>query len=54
FKSFDFGVNFGAGYELPMGVFFDARYNVGLSKVNKEGSEASKNGVFQLSVGYKF
>ncbi|MDM1398136.1 porin family protein [Myroides odoratimimus] len=52
-KSFDFGVNFGAGYELPMGVFFDARYNVGLSKVNKEG-EASKNGVFQLSVGYKF
>jgi len=53
FNSFDFGVNFGAGYELPVGVFFDARYNVGLSKVNKEG-DASKNGVFQLSVGYKF
>jgi len=52
-KSFDFGVNFGAGYELPMGVFFDARYNVGLSKVGKEGGDA-KNGVFQVSVGYKF
>jgi hypothetical protein len=53
FNSFDFGINFGAGYELPLGVFFDARYNVGLSKVNKEG-ESIKNGVFQLSVGYKF
>ncbi|ALU28106.1 porin family protein [Myroides odoratimimus] len=54
FKSFDFGVNFGAGYELPVGVFFDARYNIGISKVNKEGSDAARNGVFQLSVGYKF
>ncbi|EPH13086.1 PorT family protein [Myroides odoratimimus] len=52
-KSFDFGVNFGAGYELPLGVFFDARYNVGLTKVGKNGGDA-KNGVFQLSVGYKF
>ncbi len=49
----DFGLNFGVGYELPMGVFADVRYNLGLSKVNKEG-ESSKNGVFQLSVGYKF
>lgn len=53
FKSFDLGINFGAGYELPVGIFFDARYNVGLTKVNKEG-ETSKNGVFQVSVGYKF
>lgn len=49
----DFGLNFGAGYELPMGLFADVRYNLGLNKVNKEG-ESSKNGVFQLSVGYKF
>ncbi|WP_267739639.1 porin family protein [Myroides injenensis] len=53
FKTFDLGVNFGAGYELPVGLFFDARYNVGLTKVNKEGDNV-KNGVFQLSVGYKF
>ncbi|MDR2221921.1 MAG: PorT family protein [Flavobacteriaceae bacterium] len=52
-KSVDFGVNFGAGYELPMGLFFDARYNLGLTKVNK-GDNKVKNGVFQLSVGYKF
>ncbi|MFD0701261.1 porin family protein [Myroides pelagicus] len=53
-KSFDFGINFGAGYELPMGVFFDARYNLGITKVNKEGDKSLRNGVFQLSVGYKF
>ncbi|TDS65042.1 porin family protein [Myroides indicus] len=50
----DFGVNFGAGYELPMGVFFDARYNLGFTKVEKEGENSSKNGVIQISVGYKF
>lgn len=50
----DFGLNFGAGYELPMGLFFDARYNLGLTKINKEGDNSLKNGVFQISVGYKF
>ncbi|MCS4238371.1 hypothetical protein M2306_001516 [Myroides gitamensis] len=49
----DFGLNLGAGYELPLGLFFDARYDLGLNKVNKEG-KSTKNGVFQLSVGYKF
>ncbi|WP_010255134.1 porin family protein [Myroides injenensis] len=56
-KGFDFGLNFGAGYELPVGVFFDARYNVGLTNTFKkvEGEEIkAKNGVFQISVGYKF
>ncbi|MGL5274513.1 Outer membrane protein beta-barrel domain-containing protein [Myroides marinus] len=56
-KSVDFSLNLGAGYELPMGVFFDARYNIGLTDVAKkvEGEKIkSKNGVFQVSVGYKF
>ncbi|WP_026038885.1 porin family protein [Myroides injenensis] len=56
-KTFDFGLNVGAGYELPIGVFFDARYNIGLTNVAKkeEGEKVKgKNGVFQLSVGYKF
>ena len=52
-NSIDFGLNFGAGYELPLGVFFDARYNLGLTKIIEEG-ETSKHRVFQLSVGYKF
>ena len=60
YQSVDFGLNLGAGYELPMGVFFDARYNLGLSKVNKKSESEMierkdiKNGVIQVSVGYKF
>ncbi|MDM1407081.1 porin family protein [Myroides sp. DF42-4-2] len=53
-KKVDFGLNFGVGYELPMGVFADLRYNLGLSKLDKDGEGSSKNSVFQLSVGYKF
>ena len=50
-ESTDFGVGLGLGYELPMGVFFQARYAMGLSDI---GSDADiKNSVFQLSVGYK-
>lgn len=53
-KKVDFGLNLGVGYELPIGVFFDARYNLGLSKISKEGDNSAKNRVFQISVGYKF
>ncbi len=53
----DFGVGFGASYRLPMGVFFGARYNLGLSNVN-DGDFADDqkihNNVFQLSAGYSF
>ncbi|MBB1139174.1 porin family protein [Myroides sp. WP-1] len=52
-NAIDFGLNFGAGYELPVGVFFDARYNLGLTKIIDEG-ETSKHRVFQVSIGYKF
>ena len=67
-NSFDFGLNFGVGYELPIGVFFDMRYNMGLTNVFNKDFDAfykytsgnysedvkSENSVFQLSVGYKF
>ena len=53
-KKVEFGLNFGVGYELPMGVFADLRYNLGLSKLDKDGEGSAKNRVFQLSVGYKF
>lgn len=55
-KTVDFGLNFGLGYELPVGVFFDARYNVGLTGIFKDIEDSVKplNRVFQLSVGYKF
>lgn len=61
FETVDFGVFGGLGYDLPMGVFFQARYYVGLTSIQKEfpgiadGEEIDvKNNVFSLSVGYKF
>lgn len=47
----------GAEYTLPMGLFFDARYNLGVSNLyTGEGSDdyKIKNSFFQIGVGYKF
>jgi hypothetical protein len=54
-KGQDLSLALGAGWDLPFGLTLDARYNLGLSKVNDSaGSEAAKNQVFQVSLGYKF
>ncbi|WP_029033703.1 porin family protein [Salinimicrobium terrae] len=57
-KSTDFGAGVGVGYELPMGLLFDARYVLGFSNIwdgELDGSDFSqKNNVIQLSVGFKF
>ncbi|WP_370392426.1 porin family protein [uncultured Winogradskyella sp.] len=54
-KSVDFGLGFGASYELDMGLFFTARYMLGLSNINDfEGDFTNRNNVLQLSVGYFF
>lgn len=53
----DFSLAAGATYRLPMGVFFSARYALGLSNINDgPGSDNFKNqnNVAQLSVGYSF
>ncbi|MBP93710.1 MAG: hypothetical protein CMC55_06290 [Flavobacteriaceae bacterium] len=66
YKTIDFGLNFGVSYELPSGLFFSARYNLGLSKVDDEDyyddidgdfglfSFSRKNRVIQLSAGFMF
>jgi hypothetical protein len=61
FKSTDFGMTFGGGlgYKMARGeMFFDARYDLGLSKVMKadeDGYEADlKSGTFLILLGYKF
>ena len=51
-NSTDFGAGVGVGYELPMGVFFQARYGFGFSEIWDDSG--LKNNVFQLSAGYKF
>ena len=60
-KKFDFGLGFGAEYNLPMGLFFDATFNLGLTELsNKEYSKDGetllpsmkfKNRVIQIGVG---
>ena len=52
-KSFDLYIPLGISYEYEKAVF-DLRYNLGVTKVNKDGDNSSKNGVIQFTVGYKF
>lgn len=57
FKSIDFGLNFGAGYDFTENIFVGARYNLGLANIGKTvaGDDGkTHNGVFSLSLGYKF
>lgn len=54
YKGSDFSAALGIGWDLPFGLTLDARYNLGLSKVNDgQNSSQSKNQVFQISAGFK-
>lgn len=55
FKGSDLSLGIGAGWDLPFGLTIDARYNLGLSKIedNDPAYEAVKNQVLQVSLGYK-
>lgn len=57
-KTVDFALAGGLEYNFDMGLFIDARYNLGLTSFseNKGGSVLpdSKNSVLQFSVGYMF
>ena len=64
-KSSDVSLAVGAGWDLPFGLNITARYNIGLSDVNKYtgttnnaqvsslGTSEAKSQVVQISVGYK-
>jgi hypothetical protein len=54
FKSTDFSLALGAGWDLPFGLTIDGRYNLGLSDIRSGASEPTvKNQVWQFSLGYK-
>jgi len=54
-KSFDLAASGGVEVKIIAGLFAQARYNIGLTKVSdNEIMGDAKNGVFQLSVGYFF
>ncbi len=54
-KSSDISLALGAGWDLPFGLAVDARYNLGLTKIDDNDPAFSdvKNQVIQVSVGYK-
>lgn len=51
-ETVDFGLNIGAGYELPMGLNFGIRYALGLTEIQKDSD--LKNSVISLGIGYSF
>lgn len=58
-KSIDFGLNFGASFDIVENVFIGARYNLGLSNIidsedMDSDDEKAQNSVFSVSVGYRF
>ena len=56
-KKFDLSGPIGVSYQFKVPVTLDLRYNLGVTKVNKEsvsGVDDSKNNVISLTVGYKF
>jgi len=60
-KATNISLNFGAAYELPSGLFFDARYNLGVSDINDSdvedfgvGDVELRTKGFQIGLGYRF
>lgn len=53
-KSIDFGIGAGAAYELPMGLFFDIRYNLGMSNISESDAVDITNTGFQVGLGWRF
>lgn len=54
YQSLDFGVVFGAGVDLDMGISVDARFNLGLLNIEDEpsGDDYTKNRSISLMVSY--
>ncbi|WP_223607696.1 porin family protein [Chryseobacterium sp. OSA05B] len=55
-KSTEFGLLFGADYNVYKGLFVDARYSFGLTNMIKDpvNDEKLKMNFFQIGLGYKF
>lgn len=53
YKTFDVSFAMGATYALFYNINVSAKYNLGLTKVNKEG-KTSKNSVIQIGMEYMF
>ncbi|WP_299765888.1 porin family protein [uncultured Dokdonia sp.] len=54
FTNVDLSMNLGVGYTLNNGLFFNARYNLGLSDISTVDGITTKNRFLQVAVGYFF
>lgn len=55
FKGFDLGIGLGAGFNITSNLGVNARYVAGVTDIiDVNEADASKNGVFQLGLYYKF
>lgn len=53
-KAFDMSANVGVGYDILDKVVVQVRYCIGLTNTSTVENVNTKNGVFQMSLGYKF
>jgi hypothetical protein len=53
-KAFDMSANVGVGYDIHDKVIVQVRYCIGLTNTSTVDTFNTKNGVFQMSLGYKF
>jgi hypothetical protein len=53
-ESLDFGLNFGAGFKMENGLFFQGRYNLGLANLTGNSDFKMTNQVIQFSAGFMF
>lgn len=55
-ESTNFSWGIGLGYKLPSGLGFGARYNLGLSNLNKDGNDdfSTKANTIQVGLSYTF
>jgi ribosomal protein L9 len=53
-STFDFSIPVGVSYEFDNHIVIDARYNIGITNINKGGDVTNRNSVFLATVGYKF
>lgn len=53
-KSFNFGLDFGASVDISEDFSLDAKYNLGLTNLVKDGNSSSKINALFFGLGYKF
>jgi opacity protein-like surface antigen len=54
YKSTDFGLNVGAGYDVSKNIAVGVRYTAGLSNISTDSATKQRNQNFAIALAYKF